>query len=315
MPNTPPGVNIAEPYSPCLATTTCGPMASTLRAARTRLGSSVSWRTSPSLRITQSTIEIVFSSDSWAMSIHRFIESSALKWLATHCSRTARCRSGWMLARKSVSAAREASESLGWKCSKTLRSVCRVWRRLTSRSYRPAQKNVLPPGTCSMSSVITPRERSTSYSASPKSSPTGPTTRVSAKKDEASEKWTAEPPSRRSRDPCRVSTASKAMDPTTVSVIRPVRLAFASVRAIRIAQWGGPEVLEYVEDADEPVAGDGELLVRVSRAGVNFADTPAREDVYVDRYALPMIPGAEVAGTVEGAGRRVVALTGGTGGY
>src|SRR3954453_426979 len=166
-----------------------------------------------------------------------------------------------------------------------------------------------------MSSVITPRERSTSYSASPKSSPTGPTTRVSAKNEEASEKCTAEPPSRRSRDPCRVSTASNAMEPTTVSVIRAVRLAFAPVRALRIAQGGGPEVLEYVEDADEPVAGDGELLVRVSRAGVNFADTHAREDVYVDRYALPMIPGAEVAGTVEGDGRRVVALTGGAGGY
>jgi NADPH2:quinone reductase len=87
------------------------------------------------------------------------------------------------------------------------------------------------------------------------------------------------------------------------------------VRAIRITDWGGPEVLEYVEDADEPAAGDGELLVRVSRAGVNFADTHAREDAYVSRYALPMVPGAEVAGTAEGDGRRVVALTGGTGGY
>jgi NADPH:quinone reductase len=46
---------------------------------------------------------------------------------------------------------------------------------------------------------------------------------------------------------------------------------------------------------------------------VNFADTHAREDVYVQRYALPLIPGAEVAGTVDG--RRVVALTGGAGGY
>src|SRR4051812_6312132 len=67
-----------------------------------------------------------------------------------------------------------------------------------------------------MSSVITPRSRRTAYSASPKSSPTGPTTRVSAKKEEASEKWTAAPPSRRSRLPDSVSTASKAMDPTTV---------------------------------------------------------------------------------------------------
>jgi NADPH2:quinone reductase len=87
------------------------------------------------------------------------------------------------------------------------------------------------------------------------------------------------------------------------------------MRAIRIAEWGGPEVLELVEDAPAPEPGPDRLLVRVSRAGVNFADTHAREDVYVDRYALPLIPGAEVAGTVEGDGRRVVALTGGTGGY
>src|SRR3954471_21499624 len=87
------------------------------------------------------------------------------------------------------------------------------------------------------------------------------------------------------------------------------------MRAIRISEWGGPEVLELVEDAPAPEAGDGELLVRVSHAGVNFADTHAREDAYVSRYALPLIPGAEVAGAVEGDGRRVVALTGGTGGY
>jgi NADPH2:quinone reductase len=85
------------------------------------------------------------------------------------------------------------------------------------------------------------------------------------------------------------------------------------VRAIRIAAWGGPEVLELVEDAPVPEPGPGELLVRVALAGVNFADTHASRDEYVARYELPLVPGAEVAGTA--GGRRVVALTGGTGGY
>jgi NADPH:quinone reductase len=87
-----------------------------------------------------------------------------------------------------------------------------------------------------------------------------------------------------------------------------------AMRAIRIAEWGGPEVLSLVDDAPEPDPSAEEVLVHVSAAGVNFADTHAREDVYVSRYQLPLIPGAEVAGTTDD-GQRVVALTGGTGGY
>jgi NADPH:quinone reductase len=86
------------------------------------------------------------------------------------------------------------------------------------------------------------------------------------------------------------------------------------VRAIRISEFGGPEVLELVEDAPVPEPGDGHVLVHVSRAGVNFADTHARENTYLARYELPLIPGAEVAGVVEGTGQRVVSLVG-TGGY
>src|SRR5215204_2080637 len=165
-----------------------------------------------------------------------------------------------------------------------------------------------------MSSVITPRSRRTAYSASPKSSPTGPITRVSARKEEASAKWTAAPPGSRSGFCVCVSTASNAMDPTTVRLMRPGRVSSAAVRAIRISEWGGPEVLELVEDAPVPEPGDGEVLIRVARAGVNFADTHARETSYLARYELPLIPGAEVAGVVEGTGRRVVSLVG-TGGY
>src|SRR3954453_9736253 len=85
------------------------------------------------------------------------------------------------------------------------------------------------------------------------------------------------------------------------------------MRAIRIDRWGGPEVLQLVEDAPRPEPGEGEALVHVTRAGINFADTHARENTYLARYELPLIPGAEVAGTTED-GRRVAAITG-TGGY
>src|ERR687887_922657 len=85
------------------------------------------------------------------------------------------------------------------------------------------------------------------------------------------------------------------------------------MRAIQQATFGGPEVLELV-DVPAPVAGDGEVLVRVTRAGVNFADTHQREDRYVQRQSLPLIPGSEVAGVREDTGERVVALCG-RGGY
>jgi NADPH:quinone reductase len=85
------------------------------------------------------------------------------------------------------------------------------------------------------------------------------------------------------------------------------------MRAIQIEEFGGPEVLRLV-DLPVPEPGPGEVLVRVARAGVNFADTHQRQDQYVARQSLPMIPGGEVAGVREDTGERVVALTG-HGGY
>jgi NADPH2:quinone reductase len=88
------------------------------------------------------------------------------------------------------------------------------------------------------------------------------------------------------------------------------------MRAIRIDEWGGPEVMQLVE-MPEPVPDDGEVLIEVSHAGVNFADTHQRENNYIARYELPLVPGGEVVGIARSgplSGRRVVAMTG-TGGY
>ena len=78
------------------------------------------------------------------------------------------------------------------------------------------------------------------------------------------------------------------------------------MRAIVIEEWGGSDVLKLREDWPEPEAGEGELLVDVTAAGINFGDTHARKDSYISRFELPFVPGAEVAGTV--GTRRVVAL-------
>ena len=85
------------------------------------------------------------------------------------------------------------------------------------------------------------------------------------------------------------------------------------MRAIRITEFGGPEVLRASE-VPEPEPSGSEVLIKVGRAGVNFADTHSRENTYLQASRLPMIPGVEVAGTRMDTGERVVALTAG-GGY
>src|SRR3954465_4197573 len=79
------------------------------------------------------------------------------------------------------------------------------------------------------------------------------------------------------------------------------------MRAVLIDEWGGPEVLQLVDDQPEPEAGPGQQRVRVTAAGVNFADTHARENSYIAKYELPLVPGTEVAGTLDD-GTRVVAM-------
>ena len=56
------------------------------------------------------------------------------------------------------------------------------------------------------------------------------------------------------------------------------------------------------------------MLIRVTRAGLNFADTHTRTNSYVQKATLPLVPGGEVAGIREDTGERVVALVG-SGGY
>lgn len=80
------------------------------------------------------------------------------------------------------------------------------------------------------------------------------------------------------------------------------------MRAIQVNEFGGPEVMELLELPD-PEPADGEVVVDIARAGINFADTHQTRNDYLAEQTLPMIPGGEVAGTV--GGRRVAAMLGG----
>jgi len=87
----------------------------------------------------------------------------------------------------------------------------------------------------------------------------------------------------------------------------------AAMRAIQMQEFGGPEVLELV-DIPVPEPADGEVLIKVNRAGLNYADTHQRTNSYLAKATLPLVPGSEVAGVREDTGERVVAMCG-TGGY
>jgi NADPH2:quinone reductase len=71
------------------------------------------------------------------------------------------------------------------------------------------------------------------------------------------------------------------------------------VRAIVIDEHGGPEVLSYREHP-QPEPGEGEVLVDVAAAGLNFIDVYHRTGLYP--VELPIVPGSEGAGTVAAVG-------------
>jgi NADPH2:quinone reductase len=81
------------------------------------------------------------------------------------------------------------------------------------------------------------------------------------------------------------------------------------MRAIEITQYGGPEVLRAGERPD-PVAGAGEVLIRVAASGVNRPDVLQRTGNYPVPPGASDIPGLEVAGTIVGGDATAMAAAG-----
>jgi NADPH2:quinone reductase len=76
------------------------------------------------------------------------------------------------------------------------------------------------------------------------------------------------------------------------------------MRAVLCRQYGPPESLT-VEDVDEPVAGDGQVVVDVKACAVNFPDVLIIQNLYQFKPPLPFSPGAEIAGVVSAVGAGV----------
>ncbi len=73
------------------------------------------------------------------------------------------------------------------------------------------------------------------------------------------------------------------------------------MKAVRFHEFGGPEVLSY-EDAERPVAGTGQVLIRVAGSAFNPADAGIRGGTLPFPVTLPHVPGYDVSGTVEAVG-------------
>ena len=210
----------AAPYSPCLTTTVRGPISITSCAARSSVGCSVSMRISSSFMNTMSTRadrahqRVARGLDP---EVHR-VEAGQPRVLAllAHLPLQVRLDVGQ---EQHVGAARLLGQLRVEVAEHVQLRVVGVAHVQVPLVLAAPEEGLARPrrARCRRCS---PRARAArAYSSSPKSSPTGPTTRTSVKKLAAREKCTADPPSMRSRSPKGVLTASKAIDPTTTRLI------------------------------------------------------------------------------------------------
>lgn len=84
--------------------------------------------------------------------------------------------------------------------------------------------------------------------------------------------------------------------------------ARAVMRAVRVSEFGGPEVLRLRADVPIPAPKDTQVLIKVHACGVNPVETYIRSGNYARKPALPYTPGSDVAGVIESVGERVTAF-------
>ncbi|KAM9326786.1 quinone oxidoreductase [Gastrophryne carolinensis] len=82
-------------------------------------------------------------------------------------------------------------------------------------------------------------------------------------------------------------------------------LAGRLMRAIRVQEFGKPEVLKLFTDIPVPSPSENQVLIRVHACGINPVETYIRAGVYARKPSLPYTPGSDVSGVVEEVGRNV----------
>ena len=76
------------------------------------------------------------------------------------------------------------------------------------------------------------------------------------------------------------------------------------MKAIQVAEFGGPEVLK-LNEIPTPKPDAGQVLIKVHAVGVNPYDTYMRAGTYARKPPLPYTPGSDGAGVVEAVGEGI----------
>src|SRR3954466_14771957 len=80
----------------------------------------------------------------------------------------------------------------------------------------------------------------------------------------------------------------------------------AGMRAWRVHELGDPSKVMSLDEVEQPTAGEGQVLVKVRAAALNFTDVLMAMGMYQEKPPLPYIPGVELCGEIVGTGQRVI---------
>jgi NADPH2:quinone reductase len=78
------------------------------------------------------------------------------------------------------------------------------------------------------------------------------------------------------------------------------------MRAWRVHELGDPSKVMSLDEVDQPTPGEGQVLVKVRAAALNFPDVLMAMGMYQEKPPLPYTPGIELCGEIVGTGQRVI---------
>ena len=78
------------------------------------------------------------------------------------------------------------------------------------------------------------------------------------------------------------------------------------MRAWRVHELGDPSKVMSLDEVDQPTPGEGQVLVKVRAAALNFPDVLMAQGLYQEKPPLPYTPGVELCGEIVETGQRVI---------